>query len=297
MARTIETAVEYTDLYKHAPSRRFDCVATVSLAAPLMSIYTLPGAATALERLGIPDDHYIINVTYGLAEDKLNCTGDTQLFVTGTVAKREEPISACVRELHEEVMVQPTGPLQHIHHISETKKRRTREIDWYACKITDLEPSPSVAASCGVGDGRNKVGCMLHGTYEEVLELFRRVRIADVSSDGIVGVIGLRVGDVRKILGRISSYKSRDHFFWCHNWAAGDVFAFSGGKVPAGAASAIHAFAETMGTLDYYHISTCARGTAKGQVPGASPPYCDDLECVGPAEPGSKYCSNHKEGA
>lgn len=258
----------------------------VPLAAPLMSMYTVPGAFAALKRLGLPDDQYIIGVTYRLEDCVPNATGDSQLFVTGTVANRETPAAACVRELCEEVMMRPKA-LHHIHHTA-FKSGDKCQINWYSCKVTDLEQLTPVRATRKV-DSRNKVSCILHGTYEEVLDLFGRIPLADEAGDGIVGLVAMRAGHVDSMLNHIAqNYTRGDLFFWYHNGSteqrprpARDIYAFSGCVLPVGTAATIRRAIETMGPI-------------LGDTPNAAQPYCEDMECFAPTAANSIYCRLHR---
>jgi hypothetical protein len=267
---------------------------TISLAAPLMSVHTIAGAATALNRLRIPDDHYILNVTYSLEEAKANCTGDTQLFITGTVSKQERPEDSCVRELQEEIMMHPKNGLKPLYGAVEHRgNRRTRDINWYSCKLTELEPfAPAAPVANNQRDSRGKVGCILHGTYLEALDLFSRIPVAEAAADGIVGVVGLRVGDVKKILELLPLHYSRhDHFYWCYNRGtdarprpARDICAFSGTFIPTGSAGAIRLFIESMAPIASY-------AAIEGPVARS---YCEVLECLASTAGGSPYCTAHQ---
>lgn len=270
---------------KHAPSRQFCCLDTISMLAPLMSIYTLSGAAHAIEQLKLPNDHYVLNVTYRLAEGKKNCTGDTQLFVTGTVAKRELPEEACLREVQEEIMMQMKDMPRHLSKSVFGRGGKVHDIDWYSFPISELEPLNLSTEGATGKDGKSKVGCILHGTYEEVLDLYARLPVADEAADGIVGIVALRIEDVKAILKLIPKfYERRDHFFWRYNWGTSscprqpkDIYAFSGRYIPWGAADPIRSFAES-GSWNY---RTHHRVTE----------FCTELECVAFARPDSIYCS------
>jgi ADP-ribose pyrophosphatase YjhB (NUDIX family) len=285
-----ETRTRTVSWVRHAPSRRFDCRNVVPLAAPLMSVYTVPGAPAALEHLKLPDNHYIIGVTYNLEDCILNATGDSQLFVTGTVSNGERPAAACVREVCEEVMMKPKI-LNHIHSIMEVKGRNKRQINWYSCKVTDLEQlMPLNTTTPQSTDGRNKVSCILYGTYEEVIELFGRIPLAPVAGDEIIGLVALRAGDVKYMLKHIPrSYRRWDHFFWYHNGStkdrprrSKDIYAFSGAVLPLGSAATIRRAIDTMAPI---------LGPAAQKI---IPPYCEDMECLAPAAANSIYCGLHR---
>jgi hypothetical protein len=215
-----------------------------------MGGYIVSGAAHIMSELKLPADHYILNVTYRMLEGKANCTGDTQLFMTGTVAAQEAPELTCVRELQEELMMRPKQ-LRHLHHHIETRGRSTREVDWYECRMADLEFAAAPAeAPLGAlrRDGKNKISCILHGTYEEAITLLKQMPVMETTTDEIVGVVCLRVGDVQEIIKTVQDHYTKfDHFFWCSSRSAlKEIYAFSGRMIPSGASKDIYKFSSTM---------------------------------------------------
>jgi ADP-ribose pyrophosphatase YjhB (NUDIX family) len=267
-----------------------------------MSIHTIPGSGCALSRLNLPDDHYVLNVTYDLIEGKRNRTGDTQLFVTGTVAEQEPPEAACLRELQEEVLMRPKNGLRHIYNTTEMRGRDARTVDWYECRLSELSEPESATQPRICKDGKNKVGCIVHGTYKEVLAAFGRIPVVSAAADGIIGVVCLRVGDIKRILMRIPKYYAhRDLFFWCYNWAtrkcprpAADVYAFSGPVAPAGMSAIIRAFIETMGFAAWNEARELKIDSSQAaHLQTHMQAYCEVIDCVLPAKSDSIYCSRH----
>jgi hypothetical protein len=242
---------------------------------------------------------------YSLEEGKENPLKDTQLFVTGAVMSAERPEVACARILHDKVRMLPkNGKLRHVRHYSDKSRRGilVREANWYACKIADLEPSPS-SDSCHTGDfQRNKVGCILHGTYKDILDLFARIPIADVAIGGVAGVagvVGVQVSDVKNILKNILQCRIRHEQFFQYHVRSSNPPACPNGVVSEDATIAFYnslSHDELVGAVPRSAVSHSA--VSHGAVSHCAVPvpklYCEDLECLLFAEPDSLYCKLHQ---
>jgi len=191
--------------------------------------------------LNLPEDHYILHVMYDLVEGKENHTGDTQLFVTGTVAYHEEPDAACFREVSEEIMMRPKRKFKPLYSTTVKSGSWLRGMSWFGCKMNHLKPSYKPVLP--IKDGRNKVGCIIHGALKDAHKLLERMRVERTSTDGIVGAVCLRVKDVLSILRlQESKYSKFDKFFWRGVESPKDVYAFTGRHIPAGMQEAICAY-------------------------------------------------------
>ena len=99
----------------------------------LVNKYGFAGAREALRKLALPRDYYIINITHQLGEHRGE-TGNMQLFVTGTIDRRDPtPLATCMREVQEEVGLRPSRLVR-----LTSYRIPNRTIHWYACALRDL---------------------------------------------------------------------------------------------------------------------------------------------------------------
>lgn len=185
----------------------------------LISSYILPGAFEALKK--IPRDLFCVNVMYeldltGKTKDK---TGDTQLFMTGSIEDKETPLTAVIAELKEEIRMEPINDkcMKKLYVDTTLPKK----VFWYGCDVKYLKPASSIVKRAETsGYQKNKVCCILYGTYIEVSEFLKSIPIQkEINEENISGLIGMQISDVCNIYSMIdlSPKNPLTKFYWMND--------------------------------------------------------------------------------
>lgn len=173
----------------------------------LVSACLLNGIDEALREASIPDDHYVLCVKYsnGL---------DTQIFITGTIEKGEEPITTALGELREELRfgLNSSESLRCLNRYSDGNYNAY----WYSCNISDMRfvgivskrPETRIKNSY-----KAKVCCIVHGTKDEVLSAMSSFDASDKTGhDNIISIVAIEMSEAKKIIDRIVQQKKAGDF-------------------------------------------------------------------------------------
>jgi hypothetical protein len=181
----------------------------------------------------VPDDHYILGVTY--------CQGDSQICMSGHIKEGESCEEACVREMSEELFLEPQLlPLYEERgrsSISEERGRSSISEERGRSSISEERGRSSISEERGrsylrkilntkvnhlyiinlretkirprqvfddIKDTHQRVVICVHGSEYDILRYMKRLRIQEYMNDGIVSVWAARK---KNILGAIYSIR------------------------------------------------------------------------------------------
>ena len=258
--------------YPHAILRYFDNSVLKYPQQVLISGYRLDGAQLALTKLietkafsesrsepssepssepnsepssdRTKEPMYVVNVAYELdpTGKKKNKTGDTQLFMTGTIETGETPSTTTISELREEVKMEPIKrccvKLLHEQYVSKNQM-----IYWYGCSVKHLKPAINTNKRRDTFPKRkDKVVCILYGTLGEVMDFLKRIPIhSEKNDENIDGLVCMKMSDVIKIehitRSAIEYNNPYSKFYWKSNRT--HELAFIGSYFPVGLSGTI----------------------------------------------------------
>lgn len=187
----------------------------------IMSNYLLDGASDILNKLGISDDMYIINIIY---DKKLG--GDTQLFVTCSSQRNENSLVTLQSKLQIKTGFVPKT-LSDITFVGNVESNYRTTNSWYGCPITSLICSKKKMFSKSNSSLYNKkISCIIYGSRNEVLEALCSLSLGPClkglpDKSPISGLVAIRVADIRNIIKAISKNSKREKVF---------VYSLAGGK-------------------------------------------------------------------
>jgi ADP-ribose pyrophosphatase YjhB (NUDIX family) len=176
---------------------------------------------------------YIINIIYDLKENIKNKTGDTQLFMTGSVEYNETSLAATISEIKEELQLEPKNASCIKYFCCNTFNNI--KYNWYYCSVTDLQNITNDENKRIENNrtNKNKVGCMVYGTLIEMLQVISNIKCSDeMTTESIAGLVCMESKDVLDILNiiKVNKYKSLDKFYWNKNKSY--EYAFNGRYFP-----------------------------------------------------------------
>ncbi len=149
----------------------------------------------------VPDDHYILGVTYR--------QGDSQICMSGHVKDGESAEEACVREMSEELFLIPR-PLPMGSYSKEIgeggglrKLMETKVNHFFMISLRETKIQPRQVFD-DVEDTHRRVVICVHGSEFDILRYMKRLRKQEYMNDGIVSVWAARK---KNILGAIYSVR------------------------------------------------------------------------------------------
>lgn len=234
--------------YPHAILRYFNNSVLKYPQQVLMSGYRLDGAHLALAKLiaskTIKTSMYVVNIAYELDSTgkKKNKTGDTQLFMTGTIETGETPLATTIFELREEVKMKPIkrGCVKLLH---EQHASKNQTIYWYGCDVKHLRPAVNTVKRKDTFPKRkDKVVCILYGTLDDVMKFLKSVPLhIEKNDENIDGLVCMKMTDVIKIehiiRNAIEYSNPYSKFYWKNNGE--HKIAFVGSYFPVGLSGTI----------------------------------------------------------
>ncbi|AYV82609.1 MAG: hypothetical protein Hyperionvirus1_188 [Hyperionvirus sp.] len=170
----------------------------------LISSYVLLGADIALSI--IPQEQYILFVTYS--------TLDSQLFITGTIGKNETATESAQRELMEETRFKAAeeSDLKHIY--SAPKEGKLLGSEWFTCDVDKLRYIGNI--SCGNPEHaypKHKTSIIVHGSKEKMHNLISNIPQSDErGNDNISGIGCIKIAIVLSLIKKIQRKKKRFDF-------------------------------------------------------------------------------------
>ena len=135
-----------------------------------------------------------------------------QIGFTGTLKIGETYFDAFTREMREELGLQKGYNNVRFNTIKDDKKERVEIV--YLVDIINLIPitSPNTV----VNNDKNlyrKIGGVIHGSLQNMLDYIDNNICFDVSNDGIIGVAAINVGFIKKYIDNVDSYYKKYTFF------------------------------------------------------------------------------------
>lgn len=179
----------------------------------LLSSFLLMGAEDALNKLDLSDDAFIINIIYAKEENVINMTGDTQLFITGSVEIDESPETAAIEEITEETFMRPSN-IKYLHKL----QLHGRSFSWYSCFCSKDGFSIMENMEIRSSNGKNKVGCIVWGNESDIIEVISEIPLYknNYTKEGICGLACIKVRDIKNIMRviRHERYDTYAKFYW-----------------------------------------------------------------------------------
>jgi len=121
----------------------------------------------------VPDENYILGVSYRW--------GDSQICMSGHIKKDEHHKDGCIREMSEELFLEPREDLDF------EKIRSTKSNHFFVFNLRDTKINPRKVFE-GVEDTRERVIICVHGTEYDILRYMKKLRIQEYNNDGIVSI-------------------------------------------------------------------------------------------------------------
>jgi hypothetical protein len=207
------------------PVRYFRDDSVQYLSKILLSCYMLQYASKVVSKLQLSDSAFIVNIIYGKQKNVLNMTGDTQLFLTGTIERNETPQTALYNEIREETSLDARNS-------DITKLERTNssnvKVNWFLCSLAGMEifnfekMRPSTVLE--KGKKKQKVVAIIFGNEAQIVHIFNRIHVlpTEYTEEGIAGLAAIRLADIKHILKIIekNKYDRFTHIYWNnqHEW-------------------------------------------------------------------------------
>lgn len=152
-------------------------------------------------KTNVPDDHYIVGVTYR--------QGDSQICMSGHIKEGEKVEEACIREMSEELFLIPRSiPVsQDSKMIGDGSLRKileTKVNNFFMISLGDTKIQPREVFD-DVEDTHRRVVICVHGSEFDILRYMKRIRKQEYINDGIVSVWAARK---KNVLGAIYSIRA-----------------------------------------------------------------------------------------
>ena len=216
---------------------------TESIRQVLMNGHLLPGYIKALKHLmlSIGTDTektqpiYIFNMMYDMVPGIRDKTGDTQPFMTESVEQSDKNShETVIHGIREELRMIPRNQreIKFLH--KDLFPGTLRTVDWYQANIKDLRVSVNLRESEKRPEhkkiGKNKVACIVWGSYQDIKDTLLKIPTYPKRSDGdgITGFICIEMSHMLRIIDTIlrERYHGLDKFYWFPDKT--HKFAFSG---------------------------------------------------------------------
>lgn len=192
----------------------------------LFSQYILPGIGKALQQMDLPDDEYVLCVRYRKSPKVWGGGGDIQIFVTGGVERNDKNNKAAMwSELAEETGFIPTKYNRLKYVTDDVQYRRTsqyrrverrekaadsilKHVSWYQCRASDLTFTGIQKVRSGSKKNKiEKVACIVHGTYDEMVNLLNTIPLLSATGNDNIDAIGcISIREVKKIIPRLIAH-------------------------------------------------------------------------------------------
>lgn len=141
----------------------------------------------------VPDDHYILGVTYH--------QGDSQICMSGHVKVNESCEEACIREMSEELFLEPRQPCSGEGRFKQVMQTKINH--FYIFNLRDTKIKPREVFD-DVEDIHQRIVVCVHGSEFDVLRYMKRLRLQDYMNDGIVSIWAAKK---KNVLGAIYSIR------------------------------------------------------------------------------------------
>ena len=140
----------------------------------------------------INDEDYILGVQY-LEKN------DIQVGITGTSNIRENWKRTLTRELAEEVKLYPKFNM-----IESPKEYKENRRNWFCCKLNIDNTEKSIRQDfykeCDVRDWKRKIGILVYGSYDKLLNLLNTNYKEYIDNDNISHIVIINVGFIKQHL-------------------------------------------------------------------------------------------------
>jgi hypothetical protein len=214
---------------------------TESIRQVLMNGHLLPGYVRALKHLmkSVGTDNirsiYVLNMMYDMVPGIRDKTGDTQPFMTESVEKSDKNShETVIHGIREELRMIPRDQrdIKFLH--KDVFPETLRTVDWYQANVKDLKVSVNLRESEKRPEhkkvGKNKVACIVWGSYQDLRDILLKIPTYSKRSDGD-GITGIVCVEMSHMLGIIDTilrerYHGLDKFYWYPDKT--HKFAFSG---------------------------------------------------------------------
>jgi hypothetical protein len=121
----------------------------------------------------VPNENYILGVTYR--------RGDSQICMSGHVKIGESYQDGCVREMSEELFLEPKEDFLF------EKVKSTKTNHFYVFNIRETKIKPRIVSD-NVEDTRERVIICVHGSEYDIMRYMKRLRAQEYTNDGIISI-------------------------------------------------------------------------------------------------------------